>query len=71
VSQHLARLRQIKLVRCRRDGQMTLYALDGAEVQSILITLHLLYGRDKSSAAIGEPQREASAMDMSDREAGA
>src|SRR3954452_14970678 len=33
VSQHLARLRQIKLVRCRRDGQMTLYALDGAEVQ--------------------------------------
>ena len=72
VSQHLARLRQIKLVRCRRDGQMTLYALDGAEVQSILMTLHLLYGRDKGSAAtIGEPQREASAMDMSDREAGA
>ena len=48
VSQHLARLRQAKLVRFRRDGQMTFYALDGAEVQSILMTLHLLYGRDKS-----------------------
>jgi hypothetical protein len=35
----------------RRDGQMTFYALDGTEVQSILMTLHLLYGRDKSSAA--------------------
>jgi DNA-binding transcriptional ArsR family regulator len=52
VSQHLARLRQAKLVRSRRDGQMTFYALDGAEVQSILMTLHLLYGRDKSSAAV-------------------
>ena len=72
VSQHLARLRQAKLVRFRRDGQMTFYALDGAEVQSILMTLHLLYGRDKSSAAaIGEPQREATAMDVSGREAGA
>jgi ArsR family transcriptional regulator, virulence genes transcriptional regulator len=52
VSQHLGRLRQIKLVRFRRDGQMTFYALDGAEVHSILMTLHLLYGRDKNSAAI-------------------
>jgi ArsR family transcriptional regulator, virulence genes transcriptional regulator len=51
VSQHLARLRQARLVRFRRDGQMTFYALDGAEVQSILMTLHLLYGRDKGSAA--------------------
>jgi DNA-binding transcriptional ArsR family regulator len=51
VSQHLARLRQTKLVRFRRDGQMTFYALDGAEVHSLLVTLHLLYGRDKSIAA--------------------
>ena len=50
VSQHLARLRQAKLVRFRRDGQMTFYALDGDEVQSILMTLHLLYGGDKGSA---------------------
>ena len=48
VSQHLARLRQAKLVSFRRDGQMTFYALDGAEVRSILMTLHLLYGRDHS-----------------------
>ena len=50
VSQHLARLRQAKLVRFRREGQMTFYALDGDEVQSILMTLHLLYGGDKGSA---------------------
>src|ERR687898_3604630 len=68
VSQHLARLRQAQLVRFRRDGQMTFYALDGAEVQSILMTIHLLYGRDKSSVAtvFGESQREATAVDMSD-----
>jgi DNA-binding transcriptional ArsR family regulator len=53
VSQHLARLRQIKLVRFRRDGQMTFYALDGDEVRSILMTLHLLYGRDQGAAATG------------------
>jgi ArsR family transcriptional regulator, virulence genes transcriptional regulator len=50
VSQHLARLRQTKLVSFRRDGQMTFYALDGAEVRSILMTLHLLYGRDHGTA---------------------
>src|SRR5919112_146727 len=50
VSQHLARLRHIGLVRFRRDGQMTYYALEGPEVQSILVTLHLLYGRDKKGS---------------------
>jgi ArsR family transcriptional regulator, virulence genes transcriptional regulator len=55
VSQHLARLRQAKLVRFRRDGQMTFYALDGAEVQSILMTLHLLYGRDKAAVGASMP----------------
>jgi DNA-binding transcriptional ArsR family regulator len=43
-------LRQNKLVSFRRDGQMTFYALDGAEVRSILMTLHLLYGRDPGAA---------------------
>jgi DNA-binding transcriptional ArsR family regulator len=46
-------LRQNKLVSFRRDGQMTFYALDGAEVRSILMTLHLLYGRDRGTAAAG------------------
>ena len=55
VSQHLARLRQAQLVRFRRDGQMTFYALDGAEVQSILMTLHLLYGREKTAVSAGSP----------------
>jgi len=44
VSQHLARLRQNGLVRPRRDGQMTYYALDGREVQAILFMLDMLYG---------------------------
>jgi DNA-binding transcriptional ArsR family regulator len=62
VSQHLARLRQIGLVRFRRDGQMAYYALEGAAVQSILVTLHLLYGRDKSVAdGIPLAQRESRA----------
>jgi len=47
VSQHLARLRQIGVVRCRRDGQMIFYSLNGAEAQSILLTLHLLYGKGR------------------------
>jgi DNA-binding transcriptional ArsR family regulator len=51
VSQHLARLRHIELVRFRRDGQMTYYALEGPEVHSILMTLHLLYGRDRNVVA--------------------
>jgi DNA-binding transcriptional ArsR family regulator len=51
VSQHLARLRQANLVRFRRDGQMTFYALDGDEVQTILVTLHVLYGRGEGPAA--------------------
>src|SRR3954463_15735953 len=66
VSQHLARLRQTKLVRFRRDGQMTFYALDGAEVHSLLVTLHLLYGRDKSAVAVtknpsSQPERRVEA----------
>lgn len=51
VSQHLARLRHNGLVRFRRDGQMAWYALEGAEVQSILVTLHLLYGREQDAAS--------------------
>jgi ArsR family transcriptional regulator, virulence genes transcriptional regulator len=61
VSQHLARLRQTGLVRFRRDGQMTCYALEGPEVHSILVTLHLLYGRDESAAAIPSSQRRSRA----------
>lgn len=62
VSQHLARLRQANLVRFRRDGQMTFYALDGAEVQSILLTLHLLYGRNKTEATSATSHGRVEAM---------
>jgi ArsR family transcriptional regulator, virulence genes transcriptional regulator len=51
VSQHLARLRHIGLVRCRQDGRMSYYALNGSEVQSLLVTLHLLYGRTNAGSA--------------------
>jgi DNA-binding transcriptional ArsR family regulator len=51
VSQHLARLRHIGLARCRQDGRMSYYALNGSEVQSLLMTLHLLYGRNKARSA--------------------
>jgi DNA-binding transcriptional ArsR family regulator len=51
VSQHLARLRHIGLVRYRQDGRMSYYALNGSEVQSLLVTLHLLYGRTNVGSA--------------------
>jgi ArsR family transcriptional regulator, virulence genes transcriptional regulator len=57
VSQHLARLRQIGLVRPRRHGQMTYYALAGAEVQTVLVILRLLYGGDQGMA-LGAPAVE-------------
>jgi ArsR family transcriptional regulator, virulence genes transcriptional regulator len=50
VSQHLARLRQHGLVRPRRDGQMTFYALDGKEVPAILFILDMLYGGNRAGA---------------------
>jgi DNA-binding transcriptional ArsR family regulator len=61
VSQHLARLRHGGLVRFRRDGQMTYYALEGPEVHSILMTLHLLYGRDRNVAATPSHQHRSQA----------
>jgi len=51
VSQHLARLRHSGLVRCRQDGRMSYYGLNGSEVQSLLVTLHLLYGRSNAWSA--------------------
>lgn len=43
LSQHLARLRALKLVATRRDGQTILYRLASDSVASLLLTLHGIY----------------------------
>lgn len=43
LSQHLARLRAMKLVTARRDGQSIRYRLASPEVARILKTLHGIY----------------------------
>jgi DNA-binding transcriptional ArsR family regulator len=43
LSQHLARMRDLRLVETRRDGQTIFYRLASAEVTAILRTLHGLY----------------------------
>jgi ArsR family transcriptional regulator, virulence genes transcriptional regulator len=43
VSQHLAKLRSLRLVATRRDAQTIYYRLAGPEVQKILATLHSIY----------------------------
>jgi DNA-binding transcriptional ArsR family regulator len=43
LSQHLSRLRALKLVATRRDGQMILYRLASENVARVLTTLHGIY----------------------------
>jgi DNA-binding transcriptional ArsR family regulator len=43
LSQHLGKLRALRLVATRRDGQMILYRLASDEVARILATLHGIY----------------------------
>lgn len=43
LSQHLSKLRALRLVTTRRDGQMILYRLASSEVASILSTLYGIY----------------------------
>ncbi len=43
LSQHLARLRALKLVVARRDGQSIRYRLASQEVTRVLATLHEIY----------------------------
>lgn len=45
LSQHLARLRALKLVATRRDGQMILYRLASDGVAELLGTLNTIYCR--------------------------
>ena len=43
LSQHLSKLRALRLVATRRDGQMIRYRLASAGVASILTTLYRIY----------------------------
>ena len=43
LSQHLSKLRALKLVATRRDGQMILYRLASDGVAKVLTTLHGIY----------------------------
>lgn len=43
LSQHLAKLRALKLVAARRDGQSVRYRLASPEVERVLVTLHGIF----------------------------
>jgi DNA-binding transcriptional ArsR family regulator len=43
LSQHLAKLRSLDLVKTRRDGQSIFYSLSSPEVEAVLSTLYVLY----------------------------
>lgn len=49
LSQHLARMRDLRLVETRRDGQTIFYRLASVEVSAILETLYRLYCAPASS----------------------
>lgn len=51
LSQHLSKLRALKLVATRREGQMILYRLASTDVARILTTLHGIYCEPPASAA--------------------
>ncbi|MEH6581613.1 MAG: metalloregulator ArsR/SmtB family transcription factor [Halioglobus sp.] len=48
ISQHLARLREEKIVSTRRDAQRIFYSLRNHEVEAMLATLHGLYCSEES-----------------------
>lgn len=43
LSQHLAKMRALKLVTTRREGQTIFYSLASAEVRAVLETLYQVY----------------------------
>jgi DNA-binding transcriptional ArsR family regulator len=51
LSQHLSKLRALRLVATRRDGQMILYRLASDDVARILTTLHGIYCAPRKEAA--------------------
>ena len=57
LSQHLSKLRAMKLVATRRDGQMVLYRLASDGVAKVLATLHGIYCAPVKSGARGKGRK--------------
>lgn len=49
VSQHLAKMRNLKLVSTRRDGQTIYYTLASDDVKQLLSSLHSIFCKDLKS----------------------
>jgi DNA-binding transcriptional ArsR family regulator len=60
LSQHLARMRDLRLVETRRDGQVVHYRLASPEVAAILATLHRLYCAPVPAPAARKPRSRRS-----------
>ncbi|MBW7874874.1 MAG: winged helix-turn-helix transcriptional regulator [Candidatus Cloacimonetes bacterium] len=43
LSQHLAKMRDLNMVRPRKQGKMVYYSISNPEVEAILSTLYLIY----------------------------
>lgn len=56
LSQHLARMRDLRLVETRRDGQTIYYSLASAAVAAIIETLYRLYCAPAEFAAPPQPR---------------
>lgn len=56
LSQHLARMRDLRLVETRRDGQTIYYSLASAAVAAIIETLYRLYCAPDEVAAPPQPR---------------
>ena len=63
LSQHLARMRDLRLVETRREGQTIYYRLASAEVIAIIETLYRLYCAPDDAAAAARAGMPAAAKD--------
>lgn len=61
LSQHLARLRAVKIVKTRRVAQTIYYSLNGKSAESILLALHGLFVEPNGESG-AKPQRSPMAM---------
>jgi len=55
ISQHLAVLRDNKLVSSRREGQSMYYSLNGKEPRAIIEVLYKIYAGDSCGATVTSP----------------
>lgn len=46
LSQHLAKMRDLKMVEANKEGQMVYYRISAPEIEAILSTLYLIYCKE-------------------------